>query len=145
MNGCSLCDTYLTCWAYVEVQESGQVRRQFNRCQGIPDYVDRMLDKADHLDKNDRRGKKGRNWASTHRFFVEEWNKRYERFKASLDRATVSVDIPMSPGYMAWYNRITVTYLTQPRVQSTAGMNESASSLRLLVSLLYQPIYFHVL
>ncbi|XP_047961699.1 uncharacterized protein LOC125206491 [Salvia hispanica] len=40
------------------------------------------------------------------------------------------------PGYMAWYNRITVSYLVQPGTQSTVGMNESASSLKLAVEAL---------
>ncbi|XP_042046864.1 serine/threonine-protein phosphatase 7 long form homolog [Salvia splendens] len=111
VNGCSLCDTYLD----------------------IPQFVDRMLKNADHLGKNDRRGKKGNNWENTHQFYIGEWDMRYERFQATEDAATMSMNIPMSPGYMAWYNKITVTYLTQPGVRSTAGMNESASSTRLLV------------
>ncbi|XP_042048979.1 protein MAIN-LIKE 2-like [Salvia splendens] len=61
VNGCSLCDTYLVCWAYVEAHEAGRVRRQFNRYQDIPQFVDRMLKNADHLGKNDRHGKKGNN------------------------------------------------------------------------------------
>ncbi|XP_041999759.1 protein MAIN-LIKE 1-like [Salvia splendens] len=133
VNGCSLCETYLVCWAYVEAHEPGRVRRQFNRYQDIPKYVDRMLRNADHLGKNDRCGKKGNNWANTHQFYIGEWNLRYERFQAAEDAASMSLNIPMSPGYMAWYNRITVTYLTQPGARSTAGMNESAASMRLFI------------
>ena len=61
---------------------------------------------------------------------------RYERFQETADSAKMSINTPLSPGYMAWYNRITVTYLTLPGgVRTTAGMNESASSMRLFVSL----------
>ncbi|XP_042001134.1 uncharacterized protein LOC121750625 isoform X2 [Salvia splendens] len=133
VNGCSMCDTYLVCWAYVEAHEAGRVRRKFNRYQDIPQLVDRMLKNADHLGKNDRRGKKGNNWENTHQFYIREWDMRYERFQETVDAATMSMNIPLSPGYMAWYNRITVTYLTQPGVQSNAEMNESASSMRLLI------------
>ncbi|XP_042027140.1 protein MAIN-LIKE 1-like [Salvia splendens] len=133
VNGCSLCETYLVCWAYVEAHDPRRVRQQFNRYQDIPQYVDRMLRNADHLGKNDRRGKKGNNWANTHQFYIGEWDLRYERFHAVEDAAPMSMNIPMSPGYMAWYNRITVTYLTQPGARSTAGMNESAASMRLFV------------
>ncbi|XP_042067768.1 serine/threonine-protein phosphatase 7 long form homolog [Salvia splendens] len=132
VNGCSLCETYLVCWTYVEEHEAGRVRRQFNRYQDIPQYVDRMLKNADHFRKNDRRGKKGNNWENTHQFYIGEWGLRYERFQA-IDDAPMSMNIPMSPRYMAWYNKITVTYLTQPGVQPTAGMNESACSMRLFV------------
>ncbi|XP_042032293.1 serine/threonine-protein phosphatase 7 long form homolog [Salvia splendens] len=114
--GCSLCETYLVCLAY-----------------DIPQNVDRMLRNADHLGKNDRRGKKGNNWANTHQFFIGEWDMRYERFQAAEYTAPMSLNIPMSPGYMAWYNRITVTYMTQPGALATAGMNESAASMRLFV------------
>ncbi|XP_042027110.1 serine/threonine-protein phosphatase 7 long form homolog [Salvia splendens] len=72
VNECSLCNTYLVCWAYVEAHEAGRVRRQFNRYQDIPQYVDRMLKNADHLGKNDRRGKKGNNWENTHQFYIGE-------------------------------------------------------------------------
>ncbi|XP_041991613.1 uncharacterized protein LOC121742521 [Salvia splendens] len=58
---------------------------------------------------------------------------RYERFQAAEYAAPMSLDIPMSPGYMAWYNRITVTYMTRPGARATAGMNESAASMRLFV------------
>ena len=58
-NQCSMCDTYLVCWAYVEAHEAGRVRRQFNRYQEIPQSVDRLLKNADHLGKIDRHGKKG--------------------------------------------------------------------------------------
>ncbi|XP_042024829.1 serine/threonine-protein phosphatase 7 long form homolog [Salvia splendens] len=133
VNGCSLCDTYLVCWSYVEAHEAGRVHRQFNRYQDIPQYVDMMLKIADHLGKNDRRGKKGNNWENTHQFYIGEWDMRYERFQATEDAGTMSMNIPMSPGYMVWYNKITVTYLTQPGARSTAGMNESASSMRLFV------------
>ncbi|XP_042059682.1 serine/threonine-protein phosphatase 7 long form homolog [Salvia splendens] len=133
MNGCSLCETYLVCRAYVEAHEPGRVQRQFNRYQDIPQYVDRMLSNADHLGKNDRHGKKGNNWANTHQFYIGEWDLRYERFQAAEDAAPMSMNIPMSPGYMAWYNRITVTYLTQPGARSTARMNESAASMRLFI------------
>ncbi|XP_042051427.1 serine/threonine-protein phosphatase 7 long form homolog [Salvia splendens] len=133
MNGCSLCDTYLVCWSYIEAHEAGRVRRQFHRYQDVPQYVDRRLKNGDHLGQNDRRGKKGNNWGNTHQFYIREWDMRCERFQATEDAAMMSMNIPMSPGYMAWYNKITVTYLTQPGVRSTAGMNESASSMRLLV------------
>ncbi|XP_042012474.1 protein MAIN-LIKE 1-like [Salvia splendens] len=133
VTGCSLCETYLVCWAYVEAHEPGRVRRQFNRYQDIPQNVDRMLRNADHLGKNDRRGKKGNNWATTHQFYIGEWDMRYERFQAAEYVAPMSLDIPMSPSYMAWYNRITVTYMTRPGARATAGMNESAASMRLFV------------
>ncbi|XP_042032274.1 serine/threonine-protein phosphatase 7 long form homolog [Salvia splendens] len=133
VNGCSLCETYLVCWAYVEAHEPGKVRRQFNRYQDIPHYVDRMLRNADHLGKNDRRGRKGNNWANTHQFYIGEWDMRYERFQAAEYAVPMSMNIPMNPGYMAWYNRITVTYMTQPGTRATGGMNESAASMRLFV------------
>ncbi|XP_042012201.1 serine/threonine-protein phosphatase 7 long form homolog [Salvia splendens] len=133
VTGCSLCETYLVCWAYVEAHEPGRVRRQFNRYQDIPQNVDRMLRNADHLGKNDRRGKKGNNWANTHQFYIGEWDMRYERFQAAEYAAPMSLDIPMSPSYMAWYNRITVTYMTRPGARATAGMNESAASMRLFI------------
>ncbi|XP_047945408.1 serine/threonine-protein phosphatase 7 long form homolog [Salvia hispanica] len=100
VNECYMCDTYLVCWSYVEAHEAGRVRRQFNRYQGIPQSIDRMLKNADHLGKNDRRGKKGTDWEKMHQFFIGEWDMRYERFQATVDAT--------------WYNRITVTYLTQP-------------------------------
>ncbi|XP_042006722.1 protein MAIN-LIKE 1-like isoform X3 [Salvia splendens] len=102
--GCSLCETYLVCWAYVEAHEPGRVRRQFNRYQDIPQNVDRMLRNADHLGKNDRRGKKGNNWANTHQFYIGEWDMR-----------------------------ITVTYMTQHGARASGGMNESAASMRLFI------------
>ena len=96
-----------------------------------------MLKDADYFEKNDRHGKKGNNWEDTHQFFIGEWGMRNERFDAILGGATMYNYIPLSLGYMTWYNRITMTYLTQPGVQSTIGMNETASAMRLFVSLLY--------
>ncbi|XP_047945406.1 serine/threonine-protein phosphatase 7 long form homolog [Salvia hispanica] len=134
VTGCSHCDTYLVCWAYVEAHEAGLVRRQFNQYRKIPQSVDRMLKEADHLEKNNRRGKKGTNWEETRQFFIGECDMRYERFEATLGGATMYNNIPLSLGYMAWYNRITVTYLTQVGVQSTVGMNETASDIRLFTT-----------
>ena len=70
VTGCSHCDTYLVCWAYVEAHEAGRVRRQFNQYQEISQSVDRMLKEADHLKKNNRRGKKGTNWEEMRQFFI---------------------------------------------------------------------------
>ena len=128
-----LCDTYLVCWSFVEAHEAGRVCRQFNRYQGIPEYRDRMLGNAGHLSKSHRRGRKGADWAKIHKFYIDEWDLRHDRSQSTFHHATASMEGSCHPGYMAWYNRITVSYLVQPGTQSTVGMNESASSLKLTV------------
>ena len=69
---------------------------------------------------------KGADWAKKHKLYIDEWDMRHERFQSTFDHATAGMEGRINPGYMAWYNRITVT-------QSTAGMNESASSMKVLV------------
>ncbi|XP_042020197.1 uncharacterized protein LOC121767935 isoform X2 [Salvia splendens] len=128
-----LCDTYLVCWSFVEAHKAGCVYRQLNRYQRIPQYCDRMLHNARHLCKSYRRGRKGADWAKVHKFFINEWDLRHDRFQATFDHATATMDGRINPGYMAWYNRITVLYLVQPATQSTIGMNESASSMKKLI------------
>ncbi|XP_042041489.1 uncharacterized protein LOC121786963 [Salvia splendens] len=131
-----LCDTYLVCWSFVEAHEAGRVCRQFNRYQRIPQYCDRMLHSSGHLSKSHRRGRKGADWAKVHKFFIDEWDLRHDRFQATFDHATATLGGRINPGYMAWYNRITVSYLVQPGTQSTDGMNEAASSNLLAVETL---------
>ncbi|XP_042059726.1 uncharacterized protein LOC121804293 [Salvia splendens] len=92
-----------------------------------------MLHNAGHLSKSHRRGRKGADWAKVHKFYIEEWDLRHHRFQANFDHATMTMDGRINPGYMAWFNRITVSYLVQPVTQSTVGMNESASSMMKLV------------
>ncbi|XP_042016298.1 uncharacterized protein LOC121764324 [Salvia splendens] len=92
-----------------------------------------MLHNAGHLSKSHRRGRKGADWAKVHKFYIEEWDLRHHRFQANFDHATMTMDGRINPGYMAWFNRITVSYLVQPATQSTVGMNESASSMMKLV------------
>ncbi|XP_042065592.1 SKI/DACH domain-containing protein 1-like [Salvia splendens] len=92
-----------------------------------------MLHNAGHLSKSHRRGRKGADWAKVHKFYIEEWDLRHHRFQTNFDHATMTMDGSIHPGYMAWFNRITVSYLVQPATQSTVGMNESASSMMKLV------------
>ncbi|XP_047952483.1 uncharacterized protein LOC125198077 [Salvia hispanica] len=94
-----------------------------------------MLKNAGHLCKSHRRGMKGADWAKKHKLYIDEWDMRHERFQSTFDHATAGMEGRINPGYMAWYNRITVSYLTQPGTQSTAGMNESASSMKVLVEM----------
>ena len=128
-----LCDTYLVCWSFVEAHEVERVCRQFNRYQRIPEYRDRMLKNAGHLCKSHRRGMKGTDWAKKHKFFIDDRDMRHVRFQSTFDHATATMEGRINPGYMTWYNRITVSYLTQPGAQSTAGINESAPSMKVLV------------
>ena len=76
---------------------------------------------------------KGTDWAKKHKFFIEERDISHDRFQSTFDHATTTMEGRINPGYMAWYNRITVSYLTQPGTQSTTGMNESASFMKLMV------------
>ncbi|XP_042029994.1 uncharacterized protein LOC121776910 [Salvia splendens] len=95
-----------------------------------------MLHSSGHLSKSHRRGRKGADWAKVHKFFIDEWDLRHDRFQATFDHATTTMDGRINPGYMAWYNRITVSYLVQPGTQSTEGMNEAAPSNLLAVETL---------
>ena len=73
---------------------------------------------------------KGADWAKKHKLYIDEWDMRHERFQSTFDHATAGMEGRINPGYMSWYNRIMVSYLTQPRTHSTAGMNESASFMK---------------
>lgn len=116
VNGCGLCDTYLLCLQYVKAHETERVQTQFNRFRRIPETVNRMLSNADHLKKNDRRGKKGHNWDNQHQCLIAEWIRRYEWLWETFDPQVMSMNIPMNPRYMDWYNKIIVTYITRPGV-----------------------------
>ncbi|XP_042034976.1 uncharacterized protein LOC121781300 [Salvia splendens] len=88
-----------------------------------------MLHNAGHLIKSHRRGRKGVDWAKVHKFFIDEWDLRHDRFQATFDHATATMDGRIN-------HRIIVPYLVQPATQSTVGMNESASSMKKLVETL---------